>query len=347
MSELHTPGVSIAFIENGKVKWTRAYGVATVGGPPVTPNTLFQAGSMSKPVAATAALRLVELGRLDLDGDINSHLTAWKVPPSQFTATQKVTLRQLLGHRGGMTVGGFEGYSASKAIPTSAQILDGSPPSNSPAVKSFEPPGAYAYSGGGYVVAQLAVEESLGQTFPQALQQLVLGPAGMRHSTFVQPLPENLLGGAASGHDAQGVPIPGGRNTYPEYAAAGLWTTPSDYGRFMIALQNSFAGRPHAILSQPSAKMMMTSSDAGYGLGVSLGKRGGHPYFQHGGSNVGFQSGSVAFLDRSRQGLIVMVNGDGGGALAAEILRAVSEAYQWGDYDPQNGASSRRAPSIP
>ncbi|MGH6910969.1 MAG: serine hydrolase domain-containing protein [Phenylobacterium sp.] len=344
MAELKVPGVSIAFFENGRLTWARAYGVAD-GARPVTPATLFQAASMSKAVAATAALRLVEQGKLDLDEDVNSQLKAWKVPPSAFTAEQKVTLRRLLSHTAGMTVSGFPGYAAGKPVPSLVQMLDGVAPSNTPAIRSFETPGgAYAYSGGGYTVAQLAIVEAGGKPYPDLLQDLVLRPAGMRQSTFAQPLPAALVGRAAAGHDRKGEVIPGGRNTYPEYAAAGLRTTASDYGRFMIGLQNAYAGRPHALLRQPSAQTMMTPVDAGYGLGVALGRRGGHPYFQHGGSNAGFQSNALAFLDGSGQGAAVMTNGDAGGRLAAEIFSALASAYGWGEPDPANKGSGRRAP---
>jgi CubicO group peptidase (beta-lactamase class C family) len=349
MAQLRVPGVSIAFIENGKVKWVRAYGAAATGDTrAVTPDTLFQAASMSKTLAATATLRLVEQGRLDLDGDVNTRLKAWKVPPSAFTAVEKVTLRRLLSHTAGMTVSGFPGYQAGKPVPSIVQILDGSAPANTPAVRSFETPGgAYAYSGGGYTVAQLAIIEAGGRPYPELLERLVLRPAGMRHSTFAQPLPARLIGRSASGHDRQGAIIPGGRNTYPEYAAASLWTTPSDYGRFMIGLQNAYAGRPQALLRQSSAQTMMTPVDAGYGLGVALGRRGGHPFFQHGGGNYGFQCNAFAFLDGSRQGVIVMTNGEGGNILAFEITRAISNAYAWGDPDPANKVSPRRAPLVP
>lgn len=346
MAELNVPGVSIAFIENGRVSWARAYGVATAGEKQsVTPTTLFQAASMSKPVAATAALRLVEQGRLALDEDVNNRLKAWKAPPSAFTAEEKVTLRRLLSHTAGLTVSGFPGYQAGKPVPSVVQVLDGLPPSNTPAVRSFEAPGgAYAYSGGGYTVAQLLIVEAGGKPYPELLQDVVLRPAGMRQSTFAQPLPDPIVGRSASGHSGKGAVIPGGRNTYPEYAAASLWTTPSDYGRFMIGLQNAYSGRPHALLRQATAQTMMTPVDAGYGLGVALGRRGGHPYFQHGGSNAGFQSNALAFLDGSRQGAVVMTNGDAGGRLAAEIFSALASAYAWGDPDPANKGSSRRAP---
>lgn len=349
MAELKVPGVSVAFIENGKVKWTRTYGVAVVGEPrPVTPETLFQAASMSKALASAAALRLVDRGRLDLDSDINARLNAWRVPPSPYTATQKVTLRRLLSHTAGLTVSGFPGYQAGKPAPTTVQVLQGSPPSNTPPVVSFEAPGgAFAYSGGGYVVAQLAIVEAGGKPYPEVLEELVLRPAGMRASTFAQPLPERLLTQSAAGHDPKGAMIPGGRNTYPEYGAASLWTTPSDYGRFLIALQDSYAGRGHALLSPASARAMMTPVDANYGLGLAIGRMGGHTYIQHGGSNAGFQCTAMAFLDGARQGVVIMTNADAGGVLASEIQKALAGAYGWGEQDPTTRGSLRRAPYFP
>ena len=170
------------------------------------------------------------------------------------TLPSKVTLRRLLSHTAGMTVSGFPGYAADAPVPSLVQILNGTPPSNTPAIQSYEAPGgAYAYSGGGFTVAQLLLVEAGGKPYPDLLKTLVLEPAGMRQSTLAQPLPPALIPRAASGHNRKGEVIPGARHTYPEYAAAGLWTTPSDYGRFMIALQDAYAGRPHAILSQASA----------------------------------------------------------------------------------------------
>ena len=193
MSDLKVPGVSIAFLENGKVKWVRSYGVADVAkGQPVTPNTLFQAASMSKAVAAAGALRLVEQGRLSLDEDVNGRLRAWKVPASAFTSDEKVTLRRLLGHTAGLTVSGFPGYQASKPVPTVVQILEGTAPAITPAVRSFEAPGqAYAYSGGGFTVAQLLMVEAGGKSFPDLLDTLVLRPAMPRHGP---PAPETTAG---------------------------------------------------------------------------------------------------------------------------------------------------------
>lgn len=350
MAELNTPGVSIAFIERGRVKWVRAYGVADAGsGRRVTAATLFQAASMSKAVAAATALRLADQGRLDLDADVNRRLKAWSVPASPFTAQTPVTLRALLSHTAGLTVSGFPGYPADKPVPTTLQILDGTPPANTPPVRSWETPGRYAYSGGGYTVAQLVIAEAGGRPYPELAQDLVLRPARMAMSAMAQPLPESRVGEAASGHNAKGEVIPGARNTYPEYAAAGLWTTPSDYGRFLIALQRSWAGQPGALLKPASAKAMMTPVDAsaGYGLGLVIGRRGGHAYIEHGGSNAGFRSDALAFLDGPGQGVVIMTNGDNGAILASEILAALAKAYGWGEPAPDNKAFMRRAPYSP
>ena len=346
MAELNVPGVSVAFVEDGKVKWAQAYGFADASARrPVTRDTLFQAASMSKAVAAAGALVLVDQGRLDLDEDVNTHLDSWKVPHSEFTAEKKVTLRRLLSHTAGVTVSGFPGYRVGKPVPSTVQILDGTQPSNTPAVRSFEAPGTYAYSGGGYTVAQLLMVEASGKAFPELLRDSVLRPVGMRGATFSQPLPDALVPTSASGHDEKGAVIPGARNTYPEYAAAGLWTTPSDYGRFMIALQNSQAGRKGALLKLETAQAMLTPVDSGYGLGLGLAQWGGHPYFQHGGSNEGFQCNALAFLDGSRQGVVVMTNGESGGLLAAELVYTIAAAYGWGEQGPRTG-SSRRAPFV-
>lgn len=348
MAELKVPAVSIAFIEDGRIKWTRTYGVAEAGGRrAVTPETMFQAASMSKALAAAAALRLVEQGKLDLDDDINERLGAWKVPESPFTADKKVTLRGLLSHTAGLTVSGFPGYVSGKPVPTTVQILDGQPPANTPPVRLFEAPGTYAYSGGGYTVAQLAIVEAGGRPYGDLLETLVLRPAGMRHSAFAQPLTPRLLKHAIGAHNAKGEVIPGGSNTYPEYAAAGLWTTPSDYGRFFIALQNANDKRPGALLSPASAQAMMTPVDANYGLGLSLGRWGGRPFIQHSGGNAGIACNAFAFLDGAREGVIIMTNADGGGRLLNEVFLAMVKAYGWGERDRATAGSPRRAPYVP
>jgi len=236
------------------VEWAKGYGVTYVGGRAVTPETIFQAGSVSKPVAALAALRLVEQGRLSLDTDVNKYLESWKVPSNEFTQHAPVTLRGLLSHTAGVSVHGFNGYSAGDSVPTLHQVLDGIRPANSPPIRAIAVPGsAWSYSGGGYVVLQEMMMDVTGKSFPSLMQDLVLSPLAMNHSRFDQPLPTALRNNAASPHDADGKPVAGGAHTYPEMAAAGLWTTPTDLARYIIGVQHARRGVAGSVLSKAMA----------------------------------------------------------------------------------------------
>lgn len=180
------PGASVAVIAGGALEWARDYGVTSAeGGKPVTADTLFQAASISKPVAAMVALRLVEQGKLSLDEDVNVKLRSWKVPENEFTKTEKVTLRRLLNHSAGLTVHGFRGYGADEPVPSLIEVLDGKRPANSAAIRVDITPGSKGrYSGGGYEVMQQLVIDVTGRPFPQLARELVLAPLGMSHSTY-------------------------------------------------------------------------------------------------------------------------------------------------------------------
>jgi len=331
MSQTRVPAVSVALFENGKIKWKRAYGEAVAGtGRRIDQATRFQAASMSKAVAAAGALRLVEQRRLRLDEDVSLRLKGWRNPAAPTATTAKITLRRLLSHSAGLNVAGYPGYPADRTAPTIVQSLAGTAPAETAPVRPFATPGErLAYSGGGYSVAQLLMTEAAGADFAALMERAVLRPAGMRDSSFAQS--PTLHPEAASGHDPDGRPIPGGGHIYPEMAAAGLWSTASDYARFVIALQDSWAGRRNALLRRATARAMMTPVLGDYGLGVTIVERGGRTFFTHGGANEGFRSRFVAFLDGPRQGLVVMTNGENGGALAAAIQRTIAEAYGWGD----------------
>src|SRR5688572_27074372 len=135
MRHYKVPGVSIAVIDSFRIAWARGYGVRETGGTSsITTETLFQAASISKPIAAVAALRLVQKGKLDLDEDVNVKLRSWKVPENAFTLARPVTLRRLLSHGAGLTVHGFRGYTSSAPVPTVLQVLDGHSPANSAAI---------------------------------------------------------------------------------------------------------------------------------------------------------------------------------------------------------------------
>jgi CubicO group peptidase (beta-lactamase class C family) len=333
MAALHVPGVSIVVIHEGKIEWARGFGVTRLGGSAVTPETLFQAASISKPVTAMAVLHLVEEGKLDLDADVNQYLKTWKVPANTFTEKTKVTLRELLTHTAGMTVHGFPGYATDATRPTVVQVLNGEKPANTPAIVVDTIPGTnWRYSGGGFVVTQLLLEDVIGQPFPKLMHDLVLGPIGMTRSTYEQPLPQSRMDEAAMPYQQDGQPVPGGPHVYPEMAPAGLWTTPSDLARYAIEVQKAVAGKS-AVLSAAMARQMLTPGKSQWGLGIQTGGRGDHPYFTHGGANVGFQCNLVAY--DTGDGAVIMTNSDNGGALATEILRTIANEYRWPDFAPR------------
>ncbi|MGA9773039.1 MAG: serine hydrolase [Blastocatellia bacterium] len=333
MAYYKVPGVSVAVINNGAIEWARGYGVREAGTKnPVTEETLFQAASISKPVAAMGALRLVADGKLDLDEDVNKKLTSWKVPENEFTKEQKVTLRRLLSHTAGMTVHGFRGYATDEPVPTILQLLNGEKPANSAAVRVDVVPGSlWRYSGGGISVAQLLMTDVTSKQFPQFMQEAVLSKIGMTHSTYQQPLPKELLEKAAAGHRESGEVIKGHRHTYPEMAAAGLWTTPSDLARFAIEIQKSRAGKSNKVLSTEIINQMLTVQKGDYGLGIGIGGAGKTLTFAHGGSNEGFRCMLFAYAETG-QGAVVMTNGDTGSQLADEILHSIAREYGWPDY---------------
>jgi len=341
------PGVSIAVIHDVKIEWAKGYGVKEMGGDdPVTPETLFQAASISKPVAAFATLYFVEQGLLDLDEDVNQKLVSWEVPENEFTKEKKVTLRGIMSHSAGLTVHGFGGYAQGKEVPSLLQILDGEKPANSASIRVDIKPGSkYRYSGGGYTVMQQLLIDVLGKPFPDIMRETVLDKIGMKNSTYEQPLPESIEVHAARAHRINGNMIKGRWHVYPEMAAAGLWTTPSDLCRFAIEIMLSRAGKSNRVLSREMVRNMLTDQNENVGLGLFLWNEGKDFRFMHGGSNAGFKCTLVVYPEKG-QGAAIMTNGDYGGILNSEILRSLSAEYGWKDFKPTEKAVVKINPEI-
>jgi CubicO group peptidase (beta-lactamase class C family) len=336
LRELGVPAVSVAVIDSGRIAWARAYGLRDVeSGDSATVTTLFQAASMSKPVASVAALQLVREGKVSLDAPANGYLASWQIPDNPFTASRPVTLRHLLTHTGGLTVHGFLGYARGLALPTTLQVLDAEPPANSRMVRVDTVPGArWRYSGGGITVMQQLVEDVVGQPFATLMRARVLDPAGMRASTFEQPLPEARERDAATGYRADGSPVTGRFHAYPEMAAAGLWTTPSDLARWIIEVQKALRGERSALLDARTAHEMMTRGLGNWGLGVAVGGSRDSMVFLHGGANEGFRGRFLGYVTRGR-GVVVMTNSDAGMRLADEIVLAVAAAHDFVGLSPR------------
>ena len=334
MAELHVPGVSIAVVHNGVIDWAQGFGVQQIGGKPVGTDTLFQAGSISKPVAAMAALHLVGEGKLSLDSDVNTVLRTWKIPASSAAPGATVTLQELLTHTAGFTVHGFPGYAANAPVPTLVQVLNGEKPANTDPIRLESIPGKdWKYSGGGYTVMQQLLLDVSKEPFPKLLHDTVLVPIGMTHSTYEQPLPAALQPMAATPYAADGVAVPGGAHTYPEMAAAGLWTTPSDLARYMIENERSLQGNANHVLSRQLTQQMVTPGKGDWGLGLQIGGSPSNPYFSHGGVNEGFESLFVEY-EHNGEGAAVMTNAQGGMRLASEIMSSIAVVYDWPDFRP-------------
>ena len=332
MEDLEVPGVGIAVIRDFEVHWAKGYGVADVEtGAPVDTETLFQAASISKPVAAMAALRAVQDGLFTLDDDINDVLVSWTLDGGEFTRDQPVTPRSLMSHTSGLGDGfGFPGYDPSDPLPTVVQILDGHELSNVGPVFMERPPLSFEeYSGGGATVMQQALSDARGRPFADILRDDVLRPVGMVNSIFEQPLGPQRDRNAARGHDGEGRSRGPKWHVYPELAAAGLWTTPTDLARFAIEVQESAIGESNRVLSRTIVQEMLSPVGVGgFGVGFGIFRMGQGWYFSHDGGNWGFRCTLLAHKVKG-YGLAIMTNADQGGALAAELSRRVQVAYEW------------------
>lgn len=324
------PGLSIALVDGGRLLWARGFGTRRADATdPITPATLFQAASISKPIAATGMLRMVDDGRLDLDRSVEAYLTSWRMPEGRQSAEHPVTLRRIASHSAGFTVRGFPGYAEGERIPTVPEILRGGPPANTSSVRvgKLYPGETYRYSGGGYVVMQLIMTDVSRESFSQLMRELVLTPLGMERSTFTQPLPAQLWDQAAVGHDENGNPLEGRWRTYPELAAAGLWTTPTDlmsWAQELAAIRNGDS----EFLSRELVVEMLTPQMRSAGLGPMLSGTGEAFHFSHSGGNRGFR-GTVIHYPETGQGAAILTNGDNGALLGREVLAALAEVYGW------------------
>lgn len=347
MRYYNTQGVSIAVINNWRVEWARGYGVKEAGkGERVTPETLFSAGSISKPVAAMAALHFVEKGKLELDEDVNKKLVSWKVPENEFTKQSKVTLRRLLNHTSGLPLGGGDGktHKPGEPFPTVVQALGGTPPAQA----EFVPNCRWAYSSTGYAVAQLLMTDVTKKPFPELMRETLFDKLGMTHSTFENPLPERLWDSAATGHVSVGAkPIDNKFPATPAMAAGGLWSTPTDLARFAIELQKTKTGESDTIFSREKADLMLTPLRAGWGLGLEIDTAGRTPRFSHSGGMPGFTALMIAY-NWEGKGAVVMVNQDtyNGMQILNEIMLGIAREYGWADYVPAEKTVVRANPKV-
>jgi CubicO group peptidase (beta-lactamase class C family) len=328
LKDLGIPGVSIAVISNGEIEWAKGYGIADSSeNRPVTKETMFLAGSISKPIAATRIHQLAELGIISLDANVNEYLSSWKLPDNEFTSNEKVTTRRLLNHTAGLTVWGFPGYDKGDTIPTIPEILDGK--GNTDSVRVYKEPGeSWMYSGGGYTIMQLLITDLEEQPFPEIMQSHVLNPLGMENSTFENPLPEAYHSLAATGYRINGDEVEGKWPIYPEMAAAGLWTTPSQLILWAKEIQQIQQNQKNGLLQVETVNEMLTPGMNNHGLGPVVNKY----TFGHGGADEGFRAEMLAWKN-SPHAVVIMVNSDNG-SIIQEILLSIAKEYELPGIEP-------------
>lgn len=322
MKELNIPGLSIAVMNNGVIEWAKGYGMAnSTENRKVNTEILFQAGSVSKPIAATRAHQLVEEGIINLDANVNNYLTSWKIPDNEFTVKEKVTPRRILNHSAGLTVRGFPGYAINDTIPNVIEILNGK--GNTGPIRVFREPGeSVGYSGGGYTVLQLMIADIEQRDFSEIMQEKVLNPLGMTSSTYKNPLPKKYHNRAATGHKSDGSEVMGKWHTYPEMAAAGLWTTPSQLLLWAKEIQQTLQTQKDGFLKVQTVNEMLID----YGNNQGLGPYVVDHIFGHGGSDEGFVS-DLRVWKENPISVAIMVNSDSGNAIIGELFSSIAKEY--------------------
>ncbi|HXD94062.1 MAG TPA: serine hydrolase domain-containing protein [Bacteroidia bacterium] len=335
-------GLSIAVVNDYKIEWAKGYGWAdSAEKRPVTPETVFEPGSISKSLNSVGILKLAQNKQIDLYTDINNYLTSWKFPYDTTSKGKKITMANLLSHTAGLTVHGFLGYEVGDTIPTLQQILDGKRPANSEAVRSEIEPGIkHMYSGGGTTISQLILTDITKQPYDKWMFENVLKPIGMTNSSFSQPQPKEKQKLMATGYLKDRV-VKGKYHVYPEQAAAGLWTTPTDLAKFIIETQQSLKGKSNKVLTQQTTQLQLRPYiDSAVGLGVFTDNRNGVKYFSHGAGNAGF-SGYYTGSYEGGNGIVIVCNATDVIGLRNELMNSVATAYQWKGLEVTEGVTKK------
>lgn len=325
------PGVGIAIIQDGEVVWSKGYGVKLAGGEAlIDADTVFSVGSVSKMINAALILRMAAEGLVDLDADVNEYLTSWKVPDTQYTRQNKVTLRAILSHTAGFSQHGFGDFQPGQELPSAIETLNGTPPAKHRRVRLMFAPGERMdYSGGGITVSQVLIEDVTGLPYVEAAKKYVLDPLGMDRSTFVNPLPASH-GNIARAHDGNGNPsaLPRGWEAMPEMAASGLWTSADDLAAFVVALLDSEKGSGSFLPPALAADMMTRVPQSWHGLGPRLNGEGATRVFHHGGANNSYRAWIEGHLNNG-DGIVVLTNGRDGHWIYSEVRKSAEDAFKW------------------
>lgn len=311
----HRGNVAFVLIEDGNVY--DEYYVSV--GESVDRDTLFQVASLSKWISAWGAMTLVEAGKLDLDAPVSAYLTRWTLPESEFD-NNGVTVRRLLSHTAGLTDGlGYAGFGPGEPVQSLEDSLtrpaDASPGADGAVRVGIEPGTAFEYSGGGYTLLQLLVEEVSGQSFNDFMKAHVLGPLGMTRSAYV--LDEAGAPNVAAFYGVDGSPAVHYRFT--SLAATSLYTSAADLTRFIQAhlpgpnAEPAGRGvlRPMTLeeMRRPHASQMGAPI---WGLGTMLyaGNNAGDFVFGHDGNNEPAINTAARLDGETGDGIVILETGN-------------------------------------
>ena len=335
MQHYNAPAVSLAVLEDFEIAWARAWGVIKMGtDTEAKPETLFQFGSISKPVTALLTLRLIAEGSLGLDDPVNERLASWQLPESVAGGAEPVLLRHVLSHGSGIAPFTLPAYAPGDEYPGVLALLENRADRPVPPVVRVRPPGVqFEYSNAGYAVLELLLEDVSGQVFAQLAREKLCEPLGLRSTSFARNLPEELDDRAAWGHTGEERTPIEGKGLFPPAAVGGLWSTPTDLARLLRELMLASRGDEGRWLPPELAREMLSPQIQGQGLSVRLRGEGRSRYFLHGGGMPGFVALFVAFPETG-QGAVIAING-GAYPLLGEVLRAVAAEYDWPDYLPE------------
>jgi CubicO group peptidase (beta-lactamase class C family) len=333
MAKYKVKGLSIAVIYDYKIAWAKGYGWADEAEKkPVTTETLFEPGSISKTLNAVGILKLAQEKKVDLNADINTYLKSWTFPYDSVSQGKKISLAQILSHNAGLSVHGFPGHNIHGPIPTVYQVLDGKSPAVTPAVRSeFEPGLRFQYSGGGTTISQVLLTDVTGQAYDTWMYENVLKPIGMVHSSYAQPPARDKQPLCASAYTNEGVPIVDKFHVYPEQAAAGLWMTPSDLCQYIMDMQLAYKGAPSKVLTPEMVQLHLTPYNNGpTAMGTFIMDQDGAKYFEHSAGNDGFSGDFFGSLEDG-YGVVIFINTEFVN-LIPEVINSVAKAYHWKNF---------------
>jgi CubicO group peptidase (beta-lactamase class C family) len=331
LDEYSVPGATVALIRGGKVVWTEGFGFADLSARiPMTTETEFNVGSLSKTPTAWAIMQMVDDGKLKLDAPVDTYLRRWHLPPSSFD-NNEVTIGRLLSHTAGISEHGYHGWDPTSPLPPIEDSLAGK--TGTGAVQVVSTPGAaHHYSGANYTILALVIEEISGRPFSAYMESQIFRPLHMLHANY--GIPTDFEKSMAKPYDALENPLPILR--YNELAAAGLTTNIHDLANFAAGGLKSKTGaqpgrglvRPETIAEmqspQPNTKWANEdpfgpSPQYGYGYTVRPEQFAGKTGVGHGGTNKGWE-GLLQIIPSTGDGIVILTNSSNGSAVIASVL---------------------------